>query len=57
MAFVSELGVLRKAAPEFTICEPGPPGSGSETSSTRYGVGSFYNQAKIVRKTIIPTVL
>jgi hypothetical protein len=33
----------------------GPPGSGS--ISTRYGSGSFYNQAKIVRKTIIPTVL
>ncbi len=29
----------------------GPPGSGSETISTRYhGSGSFYNQAKIVRK-------
>jgi hypothetical protein len=28
------------------------PGSGSRSSS-----GSFYNQSKIVRKTLIPTVL
>jgi hypothetical protein len=35
----------------------GPPGSGSV--STRYGSGSvsFCQQAKIVRKTLIPTVL
>jgi hypothetical protein len=35
----------------------GPPRSGS--TSQRYGSGSgfFYNQAKIVRKTLIPTVL
>jgi hypothetical protein len=36
-------------------CVFGPPGSGS--ISTRYGSGSFYNQAKIVRKTLIPAVL
>ncbi len=30
----------------------GPPGSGS--ISQRYGSGSFYRQAKIVRKTLIP---
>ncbi len=35
----------------------GPPGSGSESVSQRYGSGSFYHQAKIVRKTLIPTVL
>ncbi len=37
----------------------GPPGSGSGSISQRYGSrsGSFYNQAKIVRKTLIPTVL
>ncbi len=29
----------------------GPPGSGSGSTSTRYG--SFYDQAKIVRKTLI----
>jgi hypothetical protein len=33
----------------------GPPGSGSV--SQRYWSGSFYHQAKIVRKTLIPTVL
>jgi hypothetical protein len=32
-----------------------PPGSGSV--SQRYGYGSFYHQAKIVRKTLIPAVL
>jgi hypothetical protein len=32
----------------------GPPGSGSD--SQRYGSGSFYHQAKIV-KPLIPTVL
>ncbi len=33
----------------------GPPGSGSV--SQRYASGSFYHQAKIVRKTLIPTAL
>ncbi len=33
----------------------GPPGSGS--ISQRYGSGSLYQQAKIVRKILIPTVL
>jgi hypothetical protein len=33
----------------------GPPGSGS--ISQRYGSGSFYRQAKIVRKTMISTAL
>ncbi len=32
------------------------PGSGSGTISHRYGSGSFYHQAKIIRKTLIPTV-
>ncbi len=39
----------------------GPPESGSWSISTRYGsgsgAGSFYHQAKIVRKTLNPTVL
>jgi hypothetical protein len=35
----------------------GPPGSGSGSISQRYGSGSFYHQTKIVRKTLIPTVL
>jgi hypothetical protein len=33
----------------------GPPGSGS--TSQRYGSGSFYHHAKIVRKTLISTIL
>jgi hypothetical protein len=32
-----------------------PPGSGF--ISQRYGSGSFYHHAKIVRKTLIPTIL
>ncbi len=32
-----------------------PPGSGS--TSQRYGSGSFYHHAKIVKKTLIPTIL
>jgi hypothetical protein len=37
----------------------GPPGSGSGSTSQRYGSGSgsFYHLAKIVRKTLIPTIL
>ncbi len=35
----------------------GPPGSESGSISQRHGSGSFYHQAKIVRKTLIPTVL
>ncbi len=33
----------------------GPPGSGSGSTSHRYGSGSFYHHAKIVRKTLIPS--
>jgi hypothetical protein len=33
----------------------GPPGSGS--TSQMYGSGSFYHHAKIVRKTLIPSIL
>jgi hypothetical protein len=33
----------------------GPPGSRS--TSQRYGSGSFYHHAKIVRKTLIPSIL
>ncbi len=32
----------------------GPPGIGSGSISQRYGSGSFYHPAKIVRKTLIP---
>jgi hypothetical protein len=37
----------------------GPPGYGSVSTSTRYGSGSgsFHHQAKIVRKTLISSVL
>ena len=37
----------------------GPPGSESRSTSQRYGSGSgsFYHHAKIVRKTLIPTIL
>jgi hypothetical protein len=35
----------------------GPPGSGSGYISQRYGSGSFYHSAQIVRKTLISTVL
>jgi hypothetical protein len=37
----------------------GPPGSRSGSTSQRYGSGSgsFYHRAKIVRKTLIPTIL
>ncbi len=34
-----------------------PPGSGSGSTSQRYGPGSFYHDAKIVRKTLIPTLV
>jgi hypothetical protein len=34
-----------------------PPGSGSGSISQRYGSGSFYYQAKVVRKTLISTAL
>jgi hypothetical protein len=36
-----------------------PPGSESGSTSQRYesGSGSFYNHAKMVRKTLIPTIL
>jgi hypothetical protein len=37
------------------LCVFGPPESRS--ISQMYGSGSFYQQAKIVRKTFIPTVL
>jgi hypothetical protein len=37
----------------------GPPGSGYGSISQRYGSGSrsFYHEAKIVRKTLVSTVL
>ncbi len=40
-------------------CVFGPPGSGSirQRYGSGFGSGSFYHQAKIVRKTLIPTVV
>jgi hypothetical protein len=35
----------------------GPTGYGSGSISQRYGSGFFYHHAKIVRKTLIPTIL
>jgi hypothetical protein len=35
----------------------GPLGSGSVSISQRHASGSVYHQTKIVRKTLIPTVL
>jgi hypothetical protein len=35
----------------------GPPGYRSRSITQRYGSGSFYNHAKIVRKMLIPTIL
>jgi hypothetical protein len=45
------------ADPDPNVCEP--PGFSSGFTSARYGSGSgsFYLQAKKVRKTLIPTVL
>jgi hypothetical protein len=46
---------LSDTIPSISVADPGPyvfgpPGSGSRSSSQRYGSGSFYYQAKIVRK-------
>ncbi len=46
--------ILQQCCGSGSICF-GPPEF--ESISTRYGSGSFYYQAKIVRKTLIPTVL
>jgi hypothetical protein len=47
---------------ECSVVDPdpyvfGPPGPGSGSSSQWHGSGSFYHRTKIVRKTLIPTVL
>jgi len=57
------LRFLAKITIECSVPDPdppdphvfGPPGSGS--TSQRYGSGSFYHHAKIVRKTLIPSIL
>jgi hypothetical protein len=52
-----QLAVLRMDPdpnPDYVF---GTPGSGSGSISQRYRSGSFYQQAKIVRKTLIPAAL
>jgi hypothetical protein len=45
-----------------SVADPDPyvfrrPGSGSASQRSGSGSGSFYHQANVVRKTLIPTVL
>jgi hypothetical protein len=56
--------VLKNSVPDPDPPDPhvfGPPRSGSGSTSQRYGSGSgsgsFYHRAKIVRKTLIPSIL
>jgi hypothetical protein len=58
--FVERTRVGGEFLPETSVANPdpyvsGPPGSGS--ISPRYESGSFYRQEKIIRKTLILTVL
>ncbi len=58
-ANISHIG-LRNSVADPDPSDPyvfGPPGSVSGSISQRHGSGFFYRQAKIVRKTMIPTVL
>jgi hypothetical protein len=58
-------GKTAQARPHAGVADPNPdppdphvfepPGSGS--ISQRYGSGSFYHHAKIVRKTLVPIIL
>ncbi len=57
---LAEKPIILSSVPDPDPPDPhvfGPPGSGS--ISQRYGSrsGSFYHQAKIVRKTLIPIVM
>jgi hypothetical protein len=60
--------LLDQQGPLASVADPKPdpdlpdshvfgPGSGSGSFRQRYGSGSFYHQAKIVRKTLIPNAL
>ncbi len=60
------LDIILLVLPFTSVADPdphvfGPPGSGFGSISQRYrsgsGSGSFYHQAKKVRKTLIPTAL
>jgi hypothetical protein len=51
---------LKSSVPDPDPPDPhvfGPPGSGSTSQSYGSGSGSFYHHAKIVRKTLTPTIL
>jgi hypothetical protein len=53
------MGINSVADPDLDLPDPhvfGPPGSGSISQRYGSGSGSFY-QAKIIRKTLISTVL
>ncbi len=58
-------GILHPGGHSGSVADPDPTdphvighlGSGSGSTSQRYGSGSFYHHAKIVRKTLIPTIL
>jgi hypothetical protein len=55
----SPIGLKEKVTHSVADPDPyvfGPPGSASGSTSQRYGSGFFYNQAKIVRKPLIPIV-
>ncbi len=62
---LSFAGMVGSSNVKTSVADPDPPdphvfgpsGSGSGSTSQRYGSGSFYHHAKIVRKTLIPTVL
>jgi hypothetical protein len=53
---------IKQNSKKTSVADPdpyvfGPPGSGSISQSYGSGLGSFYHQAKIERKTLVPTVL
>ncbi len=50
-------GQVRTCSSQCCGYGSGHVGSGSGSDSQSYGSGSFYHQAKIVKKTLIPTVL
>jgi hypothetical protein len=60
--WLNRIKIGKTSAPDPDPPDPhvfGPPGYGSGSISQRdgFGSGSFYQQAKIVRKTLKPTAL
>ncbi len=53
----SKVSMVKTSVPDPDPQVYGPPGSGSISQRYGSGSGSFYHQAKIVWKTLIPTVL